>query len=197
MLYVRSGTVTQFIIRKTEISVDTFGLKTPKRCHFTVDNRYLAALRNQNCVGRMDPEQEDIHDLEETEELVENPGDFTMQMIDGTEAASAKRQYEGRINRMIKWIENAYPEGLLGDEVVLPISVDITKDFLGFRSVKTKRDRSICIPRQYNSYQAVNSYLNSVKWHYKMSKEVIFTRFYARLQDNSNATQGNKRNEGE
>ena len=58
-----------------------------------------------------DPEQEDLDELEETEEFIENPGDFTIRMIDGTKAASTKRQYEGRINRMIKWMKNDTSSG--------------------------------------------------------------------------------------
>ncbi|RHY71357.1 hypothetical protein DYB34_012861 [Aphanomyces astaci] len=52
---------------------------------------------------------------------------------------STRKQYEGTLARLARWLEREHPECIRHGEIVLPISVSLCKVFLTYSSYKRNR----------------------------------------------------------
>jgi hypothetical protein len=64
-------------------------------------------------------------------------------------------------------LKREHPELILDEVINLPLGEAIIQDFLGHCSIKSHKDGSYCVPRQYNSTMLVGGYISAIKWHYQ------------------------------
>ncbi|RQM19048.1 hypothetical protein B5M09_010894 [Aphanomyces astaci] len=71
---------------------------------------------------------------------------------------STRKQYEGTLARLARWVEKEHPECIQHGEIVLPISVSLCKVFLTYSSYKRNRAGVELVPQRFNSNAAISGF---------------------------------------
>ncbi|ETV80461.1 hypothetical protein H257_06732 [Aphanomyces astaci] len=79
---------------------------------------------------------------------------------------STRKQYEGTLARLARWVEKEHPECIQHGEIVLPISVSLCKVFLTYSSYKRNRAGVELVPQRFNSNAAISGVLSAIKYLY-------------------------------